>query len=118
MLLLLLRSCRTEYMQRVLTHLHQEGVAVADMQHVMQQLPYTQGMAQLLQELQAGSINGQPCSCIILSDRFEALSVPHSCFAFAWQCLLTAAAAAVCVYCVSAWQSEEDEYWGAASMHT
>jgi hypothetical protein len=56
-------------MQRVLSHLHDQGVSAADMQQVMQQLPYTQGMDQLLQELQGGSIAGQPCSCIILSDR-------------------------------------------------
>lgn len=57
-------------MQRIFDHLHREGVSVADMQRVMEQLPYTQGMEQLLQELQGGSIAGQPCSCIILSDRY------------------------------------------------
>lgn len=56
-------------MQRIFDHLHAEGVSVADMQRVLQQLPYTQGMEQLLQEVQGGSIAGQPCSCIILSDR-------------------------------------------------
>jgi hypothetical protein len=59
----------TEYMQRVLAHLHETGVSVADMRRVMQTLPYTQGMEQLLQELAGGSIGGQAASCIILSDR-------------------------------------------------
>jgi hypothetical protein len=62
-------------MQRVLSHLHDQGVSAADMQQVMQQLPYTQGMEQLLQELQGGSIAGQPCSCIILSDRWVKLAL-------------------------------------------
>lgn len=57
-------------MQRIFDHLHGEGVSVADMQRVVQQLAYTQGMDQLLQELQGGSIAGQPCSSIILSDRY------------------------------------------------
>lgn len=56
-------------MQRVLTHLHSEGVTVQDMQQVLQQLPYVAGMEPLLQQLQTGSIAGQPCHCIILSDR-------------------------------------------------
>lgn len=60
----------TEYMQRVLAHLHETGVSVADMRRVMQTLPYTQGMEQLLQELSGGSIGGQAASCIILSDRW------------------------------------------------
>jgi hypothetical protein len=56
-------------MQRVLAHLHGQGVSLSDMQQVMQHLPYTHGMEQLLQELQGGSIAGQSCVCIILSDR-------------------------------------------------
>jgi hypothetical protein len=67
-------GCRTEYMQRIFDHLHAVGVSVADMQRVLEQLPYTPGMEQLLQELQGGSIAGQPCSCIILSDRYAVCS--------------------------------------------
>jgi hypothetical protein len=63
-------------MARVLAHLHGQGVSVSHMQQVMQQLPYTHGMEQLLQELQGGSIGGHSCTCIILSDR---------CVRIAWQ---------------------------------
>jgi hypothetical protein len=73
---LLLVACRTEYMTRVLAHLHGQGVSVSHMQQVMQQLPYTHGMEQLLQELQGGSIGWHSCTCIILSDR---------CVRIAWQ---------------------------------
>lgn len=56
-------------MQRVLAYLHTEGVSAAGMQQVMQELPYTAGMHELLQALQTGSFAGRTCSCIILSDR-------------------------------------------------
>lgn len=54
----------TEYMQRVLAHLHASGVTIADMQTALQQLQYTAGMEHLWQHLE-GSDN---CCSIILSD--------------------------------------------------
>jgi hypothetical protein len=57
-------------MQRVLSHLHSEGVTHQAMQDVMRQLPLTPGMDSLLQQLQTGAVApNAPCSCIILSDR-------------------------------------------------
>lgn len=60
-------------MQRVLAHLHEQGVAAVDMQQALQQLPYTRGMEELLRRLEGGSIAGHPCHCIILSDRYTIL---------------------------------------------
>jgi hypothetical protein len=55
-------------MQRVLAHLHSQGVSARAMQEVLQQLPYTPGMSELLTQLQSGSVGGVPCSSIIVSD--------------------------------------------------
>lgn len=44
----------TEYMQRVLTHLHSEGVGPAAMRRVMATIPFTPGMRELLDHLRVG----------------------------------------------------------------
>ncbi|WIA28342.1 hypothetical protein OEZ86_010892 [Tetradesmus obliquus] len=53
----------TQYMGRVLQHLHSEGVDASALQGVLQDLPYTAGMEQLFQHLAQCAAH-----CIILSD--------------------------------------------------
>lgn len=48
---------------QVLEHLHLAGVSSSALQQVLQQLPYTTGMRQLMQHLQQRAAH-----CIILSD--------------------------------------------------